>query len=87
MRLARMDRPRQPAGPGGRAGIRARGEIPFLHAVATNPAIALYQELGFRLRQKVAFTAARVRKPTDLVWATAGLRPVSGADFPKITIE
>jgi ribosomal protein S18 acetylase RimI-like enzyme len=42
------------------AGIRARGEIPFLHAVATNPAIALYEELGFRLRQKIAFTAARV---------------------------
>jgi GNAT superfamily N-acetyltransferase len=42
------------------AGIRARGEIPFLHAVATNPAIALYEQLGFRLRQQVAFTAARV---------------------------
>jgi ribosomal protein S18 acetylase RimI-like enzyme len=42
------------------AGIRARGEIPFLHAVATNPAIALYEQLGFRLRQKIAFTAARV---------------------------
>jgi ribosomal protein S18 acetylase RimI-like enzyme len=42
------------------AGIRARGEIPFLHSVATNPAIALYEELGFRLRRKMAFTAARV---------------------------
>jgi predicted GNAT family acetyltransferase len=30
------------------AGIRARAEIPFLHAVATNPAIALYEQLGFR---------------------------------------
>jgi ribosomal protein S18 acetylase RimI-like enzyme len=42
------------------AGIRARGEIPFLHAVATNPAIALYEELGFELRRKAPFTAARV---------------------------
>ena len=42
------------------AGIRARGEIPFLHAVATNPAIALYEQLGFRLRRPTVFSAARV---------------------------
>jgi ribosomal protein S18 acetylase RimI-like enzyme len=42
------------------AGIRARGEIPFLHAVATNPAIGLYEQLGFRLRKTTAFAAARV---------------------------
>jgi ribosomal protein S18 acetylase RimI-like enzyme len=42
------------------AGIRARGETPFLHAVATNPAIKLYEQLGFRLRKTTTFTVARV---------------------------
>ncbi|MGD0240903.1 MAG: LLM class flavin-dependent oxidoreductase [Streptosporangiaceae bacterium] len=42
------------------AGIRGRGEIPFLHAVATNPAIALYERLGFRHRRTAPFTAARI---------------------------
>ncbi|MBL1078686.1 GNAT family N-acetyltransferase [Nocardia sp. 2] len=35
------------------AGIRARGEIPFLHAVAHNTtAISLYETLGFTLRKR-----------------------------------
>jgi ribosomal protein S18 acetylase RimI-like enzyme len=43
------------------AGIRARGETPFLHAAATNvTAIRLYQSLGFRLRRTSTFLAARV---------------------------
>jgi len=42
------------------AGIRARGEIPFLHAVATNTAIGLYEQLGFRHRRDTLFAAARV---------------------------
>jgi GNAT superfamily N-acetyltransferase len=42
------------------AGIRARGETPFLHAVATNPAIALYERLDFRHRKATLFTAVRV---------------------------
>jgi ribosomal protein S18 acetylase RimI-like enzyme len=43
------------------AGIRARGEIPFLHAVASNTgAIRLYGDLGFRLRQRTWFTVAQV---------------------------
>jgi ribosomal protein S18 acetylase RimI-like enzyme len=43
------------------AGIRARGETPFLHAAAANgKAIALYQSLGFRLRQRPTFTSVRV---------------------------
>ncbi|XVQ06720.1 GNAT family N-acetyltransferase [Spirillospora sp. CA-255316] len=43
------------------AGIRNRGETPFLHAVATNTnAIRLYESLGFRLRRSTFFTAARV---------------------------
>ncbi len=45
------------------AGIRARGETPFLHAVADNPAIGLYEALGFRLRRRTVFSAARV--PAD----------------------
>ena len=43
------------------AGISARGETPFLHAVATNVnAIRLYEELGFRLRKSTVFSATRV---------------------------
>jgi ribosomal protein S18 acetylase RimI-like enzyme len=43
------------------AGIMARGETPFLHAVASNVnAIRLYQELGFRLRRSMLFSATRV---------------------------
>ena len=43
------------------AGIRARGETPFLHAVATNAtAIRLYEQLGFRYRHRTMFKIARV---------------------------
>jgi ribosomal protein S18 acetylase RimI-like enzyme len=41
-------------------GIRARGEQPFLHAAADNPAVGLYESLGFRHRRPVTFAAARV---------------------------
>jgi ribosomal protein S18 acetylase RimI-like enzyme len=43
------------------AGIRARGEIPFLHALTTNAAIGLYEELGFRHRMALEFAVVRVR--------------------------
>jgi ribosomal protein S18 acetylase RimI-like enzyme len=47
------------------AGIRARGEKPFLHAAADNvSAIRLYESLGFRLRRTTAFVGAR---PLDKV--------------------
>jgi ribosomal protein S18 acetylase RimI-like enzyme len=37
-------------------GIRARGEVPFLHAAADNTnAIRLYNQLGFTLRQNTMF--------------------------------
>ena len=42
------------------AGIRARGEIPFLHVMTTNPAIGLYKKLGFRDRRALLFGVARV---------------------------
>ena len=42
------------------AEIRARGDIPFLHALATNPAIGLYEKLGFRHRRGIVFAAARI---------------------------
>jgi ribosomal protein S18 acetylase RimI-like enzyme len=43
------------------AGIRARGEVPFLHAVATNvSAIRVYEKLGFEVRQPTRFKTARV---------------------------
>ncbi|WP_330268896.1 GNAT family N-acetyltransferase [Streptomyces griseorubiginosus] len=42
-------------------GIRERGETPFLHTGARNiNAIRLYESLGFRLRRRTAFLAARV---------------------------
>ncbi len=45
-------------------GIRERGEIPFLHTGAANTnAIRLYESLGFRLRRRTAFLAARVPEP------------------------
>jgi predicted GNAT family acetyltransferase len=45
------------------AGIRARGEIPFLHVLTTNPAIGLYKKLGFRDRRALLFAATRIPKP------------------------
>ncbi|MGW5644495.1 GNAT family N-acetyltransferase [Saccharopolyspora sp. NPDC003752] len=43
------------------AGIRARGEKPLLHTVASNTgAIRLYESMGFRLRHRLFFTAVRV---------------------------
>lgn len=42
-------------------GIRARAERPFLHTSArTTNAILLYESLGFRLRHRTAFLAARM---------------------------
>ncbi|MEV6612395.1 GNAT family N-acetyltransferase [Streptomyces sp. NPDC051051] len=41
-------------------GIRERSETPFLHTGAANTgAIRLYESLGFRLRRRTAFLAAR----------------------------
>ncbi|GAA3960362.1 GNAT family N-acetyltransferase [Actinoplanes auranticolor] len=43
------------------AGIRARGEVPFLHAAGTNTgAIRLYEQLGFTLRTPIVFAAYRL---------------------------
>jgi ribosomal protein S18 acetylase RimI-like enzyme len=40
------------------AGIRERGETPFLHVLATNTnAVRLYESIGFTARRRVAFTA------------------------------
>jgi ribosomal protein S18 acetylase RimI-like enzyme len=42
------------------AGIRERGETPFLHAAASNvSAIRLYEAIGFSLRQTTKFLAVR----------------------------
>jgi ribosomal protein S18 acetylase RimI-like enzyme len=47
------------------AGIRARGETPFLHVAADNTAaIRLYTSLGFRVRRTTSFIGAR---PLDRV--------------------
>jgi GNAT superfamily N-acetyltransferase len=48
------------------AGIRARGQTAFLHAVADNTtAIRLYEQLGFRLRRTTVFCVVGVppRRP------------------------
>jgi ribosomal protein S18 acetylase RimI-like enzyme len=43
------------------AGIRARGETPFMHAGAENvAAIRLYESLGFRIRRRLSFAAVQV---------------------------
>jgi ribosomal protein S18 acetylase RimI-like enzyme len=43
------------------AGITARGDTPFLHALAANvTAIRLYKELGFTHRRDIPFTALRL---------------------------
>ncbi|UWP86488.1 GNAT family N-acetyltransferase [Dactylosporangium fulvum] len=43
------------------AGIRRRGETPFLHAAATNTnAIRLYESIGFKLRRRTTFSMVRV---------------------------
>ncbi|MFM9371948.1 GNAT family N-acetyltransferase [Streptomyces sp. Da 82-17] len=43
------------------AGIRARGETPFLHTGAANTsAIRLYESLGFTLRREVSFFGLQV---------------------------
>jgi predicted GNAT family acetyltransferase len=36
--------------------IRKEGATPFLHAFTDNPAIALYERLGFRTRQMLRLT-------------------------------
>jgi ribosomal protein S18 acetylase RimI-like enzyme len=43
------------------AGIRDRGETPFLHAAAANVnAIRLYESLGFRFRREMIFSVLQV---------------------------
>jgi ribosomal protein S18 acetylase RimI-like enzyme len=49
-------------------GIRARGETAFLHALADNPAIGLYEALGFRLRRGTVFSAARAPAAQPAGW-------------------
>ncbi|ONI90032.1 hypothetical protein ALI22I_14090 [Saccharothrix sp. ALI-22-I] len=57
------------------AGIRARGEIPLMHAAASNTsAIRLYESLGFRLRRRTRFIMLRVPADVDADRASAGAR-------------
>lgn len=43
------------------AGIMARGDRPFLHVIKSNTAaVALYERLGFRIREQVTFRGFRI---------------------------
>jgi ribosomal protein S18 acetylase RimI-like enzyme len=56
--------------------IRARGDTPFLHAVATNTgAIRLYEAMGFELRQTTVFRA--MRTPAEQVARAEQAAPLS----------
>ncbi|MGP3633661.1 GNAT family N-acetyltransferase [Streptomyces sp. 24-1644] len=57
-------------------GIRERGDIPFLHAAASNTdAVRLYESLGFGLRRRTAFLSALVpRHPLPPVRREDGTR-------------
>ncbi|WP_042381017.1 GNAT family N-acetyltransferase [Streptacidiphilus melanogenes] len=49
------------------AGIRERGETPFLHAAATNTgAIRLYESIGFTLRRHTSFLLLRAPGPDEV---------------------
>lgn len=46
------------------AGIRDRGDVPFLHVAAENTgAIRLYRRMGFTLRREVQFSVVRAPSP------------------------
>ncbi|MGW3108384.1 GNAT family N-acetyltransferase [Streptomyces sp. NPDC001100] len=48
------------------AGIKERGDHPFLHAAATNSnAIRLYESIGFTLRARTVFSLVRFTGPTS----------------------
>ncbi|MEV0911769.1 GNAT family N-acetyltransferase [Streptomyces hokutonensis] len=48
------------------AGIKERGDHPFLHAAATNTnAIRLYESIGFTLRARTVFSFVRFAGPTS----------------------
>jgi len=45
------------------AGITNRGETPFLHVRTGNPALHLYQKLGFRVRAQLHLAVIRSGPP------------------------
>jgi len=55
------------------AGIRARGDIPFLHASASNTnAIRLYESIGFTLRRRSGFLLVRTPAVRTSALRTSG---------------
>ncbi|MEU9091094.1 GNAT family N-acetyltransferase [Streptomyces sp. NPDC048428] len=68
------------------AGIRERGDVPFLHAAASNTdAIRLYESIGFTLRRRSRFVLVRApgartedARDPEIPPARARLRPRPG---------
>lgn len=59
-------------------GIRERGDIPFLHAAASNTnAVRLYESLGFGLRRRTVFLSALVPHWVTAVRGADGARPAA----------
>ncbi|MER5650510.1 GNAT family N-acetyltransferase [Streptosporangium sp. NPDC002524] len=57
------------------AGVRERGETPFLHVVASNTnALRLYESLGFRLRRAVTLVLTRPPTAPNIAGDTGRLR-------------
>lgn len=60
------------------AGVRARGELPILHAAGDNAgAIRLYASMGFRVEREVVFTGFTV--PSAVPGAVSGEAVAGGA--------
>ncbi|MFJ1865661.1 GNAT family N-acetyltransferase [Streptomyces sp. NPDC088097] len=67
------------------AGIRERGDVPFLHTAASNTgAIRLYESIGFTLRRRPSFTAVRAPARTD-AGAGAGTGAAAGNNSAKFS--
>jgi predicted GNAT family acetyltransferase len=47
------------------SGILNRGETPFLHVKTDNPALALYEKLGFQIRAQLYLAVIQQTVPSE----------------------